>query len=326
MAIALKVAFFYCLGRAFESGGHMGKLIRTLTLISVLLISNVASAQSHQPIVAVAKIDDLANSGQSAALTAMILSAVAGTSKFRVMERQQLGNLVSEQGLARNGMVTSRNGGKVGGFAGVDYLIYGSITTFSASKKADMGSTFLGNLLSGKNSTTNVTCYKGTVTLSLDIKITDGESGQIRYVKRLDEVQNAGTICGGGVPEANASALLRSAADKVATGLVTAVYPIKVADVQDDGTITLNYGEGAVKVGDFLAVFTQGKVVMDPDTGQPMGNSEIRLGLIQITDVQTRMSKAKPVAGFATPAQVRAIVRPATQDDIAAFKPGKKKK
>lgn len=303
----------------------MSKLIRAFTLVSSLLICSEASAQSRQPIVAVAHIDDLANSGQSAALTAMILSAVAGTSKFRVMEREQLGNLVTEQGLAKKGMVTSRNGGKIGGFEGVDYLIYGSITTFSASKKTDLGSTFLLGALSGKNSN-SATCYRGSVTLSLDIKITDGESGQIRYVKRLDEVQSAGTICGEGVPEANASVLLRSAADKVATGLVTAVYPIKVADVQEDGTITLNYGEGAVKVGDTLAVFEPGKVVLDPDTGQPMGSSEIRLGLIQITDVQTRMSKARPVAGFAAPPQVKAIARPASQDDINAFKGVKKKK
>ncbi|MEG3123849.1 CsgG/HfaB family protein [Sphingomonas sp. GB1N7] len=304
----------------------MSRLIRALSLLSFLLIASEANAQSRQPIVAVARIDDLAQSNKSAALTAMILSAVAGTSKFRVVEREQLGNLVGEQGLARKGVVTSRNRGKVGGFEGVDYLIYGSITNFSANKKSDIGSTFLLGALSGSKSTTTTACYKGSVTLSLDIKITDGQSGQIRYVKRLDEVQSAGTICGEGVPEANASALLRSAADKVAIGLVTTVYPIKVADVQQDGTITLNYGEGAVKVGDTLAVFDSGKVVLDPDTGQPMGTSEIRLGLIQITDVQTRMSKAKAVAGFTAPPQVKAIARPATQDDISAFKGMKKKK
>lgn len=286
-----------------------------------------AAAQSKQPVVAVIKIDDLANSGQSAVLSAMILSAIAQTQKFRVIEREQMRNLVNEQALARSGMTTSRNRGKMGGFEGADYLIYGSITALSARKKADFGSTMLmGAFTKDKNGAGAQTCYSGEVSLSLDIKITDRDTGQIRYVKRIDEVQKSGTICGAGVPEANAAALFRSAADKVATGLVTTVFPIKVADVSADGTITLNYGEGAVKIGDKLTIFVPGKVIMDPDTGQPMGNSETRLGLVLITDVQSRLSKAKAISGFASQPEVKSVARIATSEDLSFFKADKKRK
>ena len=52
--------------------------------------------------------------------------------------------------------------------------------------------------------------------------------------------------------------LFRSAADKIATGLVTAIYPIQVAAVQSDGVIVLNYGEGAIVPGAVMGLCTKG--------------------------------------------------------------------
>jgi hypothetical protein len=294
--------------------------------IAVLLAHGSALAQTNgQPIVAIAKIDDLAGSGQSATLTQMILTAIAATQKFRVMERGQSDVLVQEQQRAKSGLVTSRNGGKVGGFEGADYLIYGTITTLSVTKKSDLGASLGLAMLSGKNSQP-ANCYGGEVTLSLDIRITDGETGQIRYVKRIDEKKKAGTICGEGVPQINATELFRSAADNVATGLVTTVYPIKVADAQADGSLMLNYGEGTFKTGDLITIFRAGEAVIDPDTGRSLGSSEQRVGIAQITDVQSSFSKAKGVAGFESPAQIRDIARPATADDLGAYPKAKFKR
>lgn len=296
-------------------------------IVSGLLASPavVIAQPSGQPIVAVAQIDDNAGSGQAKTLTQMMLTAIAATQKFRVMERGQLDTLVQEQQRAKSGLVTSRNGGAIGGFQGADFMIYGTITTLSVTKKSDIGATLGLALLSGDKAQPS-NCYSGDVTLSLDIRITDGQSGQIRYVKRIDEKKKAGTICGEGVPQVNATELLRSAADRVASGLVTSVYPIKVANVQSDGTMMLNYGEGTVKVGDYVGIFRAGEAVIDPDTGRQIGSSEQRIGIGQVTDVQTSFSKAKQVAGFETPAQLRDIARPATDDDLAAYPKAKLKR
>lgn len=304
--------------------------LKKCAALSVALLISVSSgataqAQSKQPIVAVAQIDDNAGSGQSKTLTQMMLTAIAATQKFRVIERGQVDVMVQEQQRAKSGLVTSRNGGKVGGFQGADFLIYGTITTLSVTKKSNFGASLGMAMLSG-NSQQPQNCYSGEVTLSLDIRITDSESGQIRYVKRIDEKKKAGTICGEGVPQVNATELLRSAADRVATGLVTAVYPIKVANAQADGTLMLNYGEGTVALGDYVAVFRAGESVIDPDTGRQLGSSEQRIGVAQITDVQTSFSKARAVAGFESPAMARDIVRAATDDDLAAYPKAKIKR
>lgn len=286
---------------------------------AIIMAPGAAMAQAKgQPTVAVAQIDDIAGSGQSKTLTQMLLTAIAATQKFRVMERGQLDVMAQEQQRGKNGLVRTKNGGRVGGFNSADYLIYGTITTLSATKKSNFGASIGRSLLSGSNSNPQE-CYSGEVTLSLDIRITDGATSQIRYVKRIDEKQKAGTICGEGVPQVNATELFRAAADKVATGLVTAVYPIKVANVQPDGSMTLNYGEGTVKLGDYVSVFRGGEAIIDPDTGRSLGSSEVLLGIGQVTDVQNGFSKLKPVAGFSTPAQTRDIVRPATDNDFGVY-------
>ena len=293
--------------------------------LSAASISLPALAQGQgQPIVAVAQIDDNAGSGQAKTLTQMMLTAIAASQKFRVIERNQLDVLAQEQTRGRSGQTTTRNGGATGGFQGADYLIYGTITTLSASKKSDFGASLGMALVSGENARPQ-NCYSGEVTLSLDIRITDASSGQIRYVKRIDEKKKAGTICGEGVPQVNATELFRSAADRVAAGLVTTVYPIKVANAQPDGTLMVNYGEGTLKVGDYVTVFRAGEAVIDPDTGKAIGSSEERLGIAEITDVQSSFSKAKSVIGFATPAQTRDIVRISTTDDLNAYPKSKLK-
>ena len=294
--------------------------------VIALSISTEALAQGPRlPGVAIVEIDDIAQSGKAAALTAMIQSSIAATNKFRVIEREQLAKLERKQTLEKRGTITSRDNGRIGGFEGADYLIYGSITTLSASKKSDMGATLIRGIFSSQGSQSQ-SCYTGKITLGLDIKISDKQTGQIRYVKRIDESQSS-SICGDEIPQADSTVLMRSAADKVASGLITSVFPIKVADVGSDGVITLNYGEGSLRSGDYLTIFEPGKALVDPDTGAPMGTSERRIGIVEVIDVQSRFSRAKAVAGFTMdPPQVRFVARTMTKDDQEAFKPGKKKK
>lgn len=296
-------------------------LFAALAVVSVFPATS--GAQSRKPVVAIYQMDDLANSGQAKTFSTMIETAVSATSKFRVIERENLGRLVGEQARAKGGLVRTNTPGRIGGFEGADYLIYGSITTLSIVRKSDIGSSLLGGMMSG-NRGSNVNCSGGTATLGIDIKITDSRSGEVRYVTRIDEKQKMATVCDGST-QVNGAALLRSAADKVATGLVTAIYPIQIAAVQSDGVIVLNYGEGAVTTGAVMAVFTKGAAIRDPATGEVIANDEQRIGLIQITDVTGRVSKATAYAPFASPPTVGAIVRPASATDLQSAK-GKRRK
>ena len=253
----------------------------------------------------------------------MIETAITSSGKFRVIERERVGKLVGEQARAKAGLVTSRTPGKIGGFAGADFLVYGSITNISTTKKSDFGANILGAMMSGSNGA-RPSCTNAVATVSVDIKITDADTGEVRYVNRIDQTLKSAAVCDGNA-QVNTGLLLRGAADKIAAGLVTTVYPIQIAAVQPDGVIVLNYGEGTLQANTVLGVFLKGEAIVDPANGEVIGNNETRLGLIRVTDVTGRFSKAVTASSFGTPPPVGAIVRVATPSDLQAFS-GKKRR
>lgn len=275
-----------------------------------------ALAQGKRPVVAIYEIEDLSGNSLAPQFSTMIETAITGTNKFRVMERSGMNKLLREQGGAKSGLLTTNRPGKVGGFEGADYLVYGTITAISAKQKSNFGASLLGGLGSNRSSPS---CSNTIASLEADIKITDAKTGEVRYATRISEVQQGSTSCGT-AGQIDTAALLRGAADKVATGLVITIYPIQIASVQPDGSFVLNYGAGAIVPGAIMTVFQKGEAIVDPATGEVIGNNETPYGQIQITDVQPRFSKAVPVSNFAVMPPVGSIVRAATKAEMSAKK------
>lgn len=297
-------------------GRALRKLIGAVIAAGLSLTPAVVSAQKGKPVVAIYEIDDTAGTGQAKTFSAMLETAIEGTNKFRVIERQHIGKLVNEQSGARAGIVTSNTPGRVGGFEGADFLIYGSITSLGAVKKGNIGSSLLAGMLSKGGGAAD--CSNTVATLGVDIKITDAKSGEVKYVTRINQTQKSATSCNGSA-QIDAAQLLRSAADQVATGLVTSIYPIMIAAAQPDGNFMINYGEGALSPGEVLTVYAKGEAIRDPSTGEVIGNNETKLGYVRVTEVSARFSKAVAAAPFASAPAVGSILRPTIPADLAAL-------
>jgi hypothetical protein len=270
----------------------------------------------------------------------MIETTIVNTGKFRIMERgaQGMGVLVAEQARASSGLVTSNTPGKIGGFEGVDFKVYGTITSGGAGTKQNVGAStamrlggsavynmfgggILGNAIGG-TMVANSNCTTSSASLAIDIRITDASSGEVKYAKHVVEGASGGTSCGG-QSQVDVDGLMRSASQHVSVGLVTIMYPIKVVDVDDDGQIALNYGEGLLTPGDIFALFQEGKKIVDPDTGAVLGNSETILGLARITEVLPKMSKAALLNSFTPP--IGSVAREATPEQMQQFAPAKRR-
>lgn len=299
--------------------------MKKLLILPVLLLApTTAHAQAGaKPIVAIYQMDDLAKSGQAETFSAMIETAIAQSQKFRVMERSRLSKLLAEQGKAKTGLITSNTRGAVGGFEGVDYLIYGSITSVTVQKKQDIGATLLGGMLSHGS---GPSCANTVAVLGADIKITDAKTSEIRYVTHIDQQAKSAASCDGST-QVDSTALLRGAADSIATGLVTAVYPIQVAAVQPDGTMILNYGSGALHQGQVLKIYQKGAPILDPGTGAVLASNDIELGFITVSDVTQQISRARALTQFAAPIPIGSIARPVSDAEArAALNPKKGKR
>jgi curli biogenesis system outer membrane secretion channel CsgG len=311
----------------------MRKILILAAMAGCLLAPVAAQAQApaRKPVVSVDDIQDMAKTGQADALRQMIETTVVNTGRFRIMERGAQGTaiLLAEQQKAKAGLVTSNTPGKIGGFEGVDFKVYGTITTAAAGTTRDVGASAamqlggrmfqqmgggLGSAVGG-TMLSNSNCNTSAASLAIDIRITDASTGEVRYAKQITQTNAGPTTCGGR-SQVDISGLMRTASERISMGLVTIMYPVKVVDVEDDGQVMLNYGEGLLVPGDVFALTQQGKEIIDPDNGAVLGHRESFLGLVQITEVQPKLSKAKPVTAFASAPPVGTVAREATPEQL----------
>ena len=298
------------------------RFLAKVAVIAAALLPTSVAGQSGKPMVAVYQMDDLANTGEAETFSAMIETAIAQSGKFRVMERSRMGELLSEQGKAKTGLVTSNDPGRVGGFEGVDYLIYGAITSVSVVEKQNIGASLVGGLL---NSGRSQSCGNAIATLSADIKITDAATGEVRYVTSINQEEKSNSSCNGKA-RVDSSALLRGAAESIATGLVTSIFPIQVAAVQPDGTMILNYGAGSLSPGQILRLYQKGEPIRDPATGEILASNDVELGLIEVSDVTPKISRARAITEFAFTPPVGSVAQALSTEETESLKGSNRKR
>ena len=308
--------------------------ISRVLLIGCMLVS--ASGWAQKPVVGITEIQTVAqnisckgwdnvaghncNAYLSEGFRVMLETSIVKSGKMDVMERNQIDGILQEQGLGQIGLTTS--GGEVGGLTGVDYLIYGSITKFGASQDSMSVSNTrgVGSLLSNRAQGVmdNVSIGRLVTEMSVDVKVTDVATG---HVVLADTVQGQATqgeaFKVAGIESFQASAdpfadVQRIVTARIAEAIVTSRIPIKVIQVQSDGTLILNYGNVFLKPGNILALFKVGDEIMDPDTGEILGAEKTEVGTVQVTEVEPKFSKAI-IVGEAFPITVGSVLRRTAQ-------------
>lgn len=154
--------------------------------------------------------------------------------------------------------------------------------------------------------------------------MTDTRLGRIVLADNVEaEVQQGSAFSVGGIESTNASAdpfadAQRVVAAKIAETIVTSRIPIKVIQVQGDGTLILNYGNVFFKPGDQLALFEVGESFVDPDTGEVLGAEETEIGRAEITRAEPRFSRARMMDARVVVKAGSVLKRPASADGNAS--------
>ena len=234
--------------------------------------------------------------------------------RFKIIERNRVDEILSEQGL-NNAVGDGATAG--GGFnvAGVDYLVYGSITKFGQSRQDISTGTF--------NSVKIITEFDA------DIKVVDASTGELRVAETAGAVLVTGEGVSTGKFETATDAadplaeVQRLAAKKVAAIIATGIFPIEV--VKGGDTIYLNYGEAILDEGDLLKAFKRGEDLIDETTGINLGSEEEEIGIIKIFEVTDKFSKARLESGISpTKGDLVKVLRKGSEKPQAG-EPGKKR-
>ncbi len=111
-------------------------------------------------------------------LAGMLTNELAGTGKFRVVERSKLSHVLDEQDLAASGRMSKSTGAKIGNLTGAKYLVFATVSAFD-TKTAGMGGglSFRGINVGGK---------KEDAYMAIDLRVVDTETGEVEYTRTIE--------------------------------------------------------------------------------------------------------------------------------------------
>lgn len=267
-------------------------------LLSTLLLCYSASAQREtlavSPVVASPSLlQAVSQAGSNLALgrvmdslDVQLLQALNDTNKFTIVERQNLQPILEEQGIGGSGNVDSNGAATPYKLSGADLLLVVGIDDFeNFSEKANFSSI-------------SREVERRKVRIAAVARLYDTTTGALKdsISTEVEEVDSAQYFDEGRRSGDNTQALYRAVAvtlaNDIASGLSNSLFPPRIL-AKTGKQITFNRGEGTgVEPGQTWLVYAVGEEMIDPDTGENLGQEEVLLGEAEVMRVSARTSQA----------------------------------
>ena len=246
-------------------------------------------------------------------IEAIVTDVMNQTGRFRLVERQVLGNVLQEQDLAASGRVAKPSGAATGNVLGAQFLVQVVVTDYEANTSGTNSGVggFLRNrapVLGGlglKNS-------KGRV--GMNFRLIDAETSEVMYTKQIESIIKESGLTVGGATWGGDGALggfmsnyaKTPIGQAVIAGINKGVYelvkeigaaPATGSIIKAEGNrIWVNIGSAAVSEGDVLKVMAKGEELIDPDTGISLGSQDTEVGSIRVAQAQEKFSIGEVVS------------------------------
>lgn len=247
-------------------------------------------------------------------IEAIVTDTLARTNRFRLVERQQLGDVMGEQDLAASGRVAGPSGAATGNILGAEYLVQVVVTNYETDVKDS--SKGIGGFLTRAAGlpTAGVGVQSGEGVVGLNFRLINAETSEILYTRQMESViKESGLTFGGGgmvgdlglggfMDEYSRTPIGQAVIAGINKGVFDLVKQIGTQAASgsvvkaENGQVWLNLGQDAVAIGDQLNVMRKGEELIDPDTGISLGSSDTMLGTIEVVQVQPQFSIARTLA------------------------------
>jgi len=236
------------------------------------------------------EIDDLSRS-----MTAAIESSLVETRKFAVIDNMSSGPRRKELAKLSAPETPLSQSLRAAQTLVADYVVLTNIRSFEMSA-ASGGSSNLageaGRLLaesSGSTVSRAETGGRAMINLSIDIRIVDVDSGQIKFATTESIRRRAAS----GQRISDYGVTLGRGLGKRIAG---SIYPMVVVATRPK-SVTLNEGGTNVSIGTKYSLMAAGSEITDPYTGESLGQEEWQIAVVQIDAVTDRTSSAKLIEG-----------------------------
>jgi len=238
----------------------------------------------------------------------MLTTALVESGQFRVLERQQINDVLGEQDLGAGGRIDAATAAKIGQIIGARYLVYGTVNEFEYQKSGGGGGIRIKGIRVGAS--------EAKAHIGMDVRIVDAVTGEILFSTRSTaDASRSGFKVGysGADFGADLGAFQKTPLGEATRKAIEQVVDKMTKDfggeeappppaawsgslfVAEGGALVIKAGTNdGLKVGDVLTVFR-------PKTAK-VGNEvltvgEDRIGKIRLTSVGPSAASAEVVEG-----------------------------
>lgn len=168
--------------------------MRTKFAFGILLLFIAGVASAAKPVMAVAEFRNDTSAawwygGVGSDLAGMLTNELAGTGKFKMVERDKLDAVLDEQDLADSGRVSKKTGAKIGKLTGAQYLVVATLSAFESDVKGTGGGlSFRGISVGGK---------KEDAYMAVDLRVIDTTTGEIEFTRTVEARASSGGLAVG---------------------------------------------------------------------------------------------------------------------------------
>ncbi|MGZ5450441.1 MAG: CsgG/HfaB family protein [Thermoanaerobaculia bacterium] len=166
--------------------------MRFKTAVAFLLIFIAGTVMaSDKPTMAVSEFRNETSAGWwyggvGRDLAGMLTNELAGTGKFKMVEREKLAAVLDEQDLADSGRVNKKTGAKIGKLTGAQYLVVATLSAFEENTAGTGGGvSFRGISLGGK---------KEDAYMAVDLRVIDTTTGDVEFTRTVEARASSGGL------------------------------------------------------------------------------------------------------------------------------------
>ena len=167
---------------------------KTVLIFMTLAILATSAMAGDKPVLAVTEFQNRTSAawwygGVGDDLAGMLTNELAGSGKFKMVERDKLSAVLDEQDLAASGRVSKSTGAKIGKMTGASYLVIATLTAYEEDVKGTGGGlSFRGISVGGK---------KEDAYLAVDLRVVNTTTGEIEYTRTIEARASSGGLAVG---------------------------------------------------------------------------------------------------------------------------------
>jgi curli biogenesis system outer membrane secretion channel CsgG len=168
------------------------RLLMALTIVSssIGIVNSPVFAQS-KPTISVPSFKNETNwwwwkSSTASQLGDALSNELSATGNFKVVERQKLGAVLSEQELAEAGLVKKPTRAKKGELTGAQYVVLGKVTSFEEGVSKKSGGNATSGCLFGICAAVGGQKSEVEAYIAIDLRVVDTTTGEVAYSRTIE--------------------------------------------------------------------------------------------------------------------------------------------